>query len=315
MMRQNACSRPAARPSACVTRSDKPPRVDEHQRGAMGENQLGHAIVDLGPHLVAGHRAQFVARNLHGQIHLAAMADIDDARVRRQKLRHLFDGLHRSRESDALRLASRPGHPIAPATAPDASRACRRRRRGSHPRSRSGRSAASRAISRRSARCTATPGVVTRMCGRCLPILLTLGGGRVAGANRRANRRKRDAPLSGQLRDLRQRNFEVLVDVVAQRLERRNIDEPRSRSQASPSRAARTSRSRQIRNAASVLPDPVGAEIRTSRPARISGQPRICGSVGAAKREVNHSATSGSNGSGRARVIHLYLRLGVTCYY
>ena len=40
----------------------------------------------------------------------------------------------------------------------------------------------------------------------------------------------------------------------------------------------------QTRNAASVLPEPVGAEISASRPARISGQPSICGSVGLPKR-------------------------------
>ena len=42
------------------------------------------------------------------------------------------------------------------------------------------------------------------------------------------------------------------------------------------------------------LPDPVGAEISTSRPARISGQPCNCGPVGLPKRRSNHSAISGS---------------------
>jgi hypothetical protein len=49
-----------------------------------------------------------------------------------------------------------------------------------------------------------------------------------------------------------------------------------------------------IRNADNVLPDPVGAEISTSWPARISGQPRRCGSVTAANRAANQSATNGS---------------------
>ena len=66
------------------------------------------------------------------------------------------------------------------------------------------------------------------------------------------------------------------------------------RSGKSPLRAKRTSRSRQIRNAAKVLPEPVGAESKTSRPARISGQPACWGSVGRSKRPANHSATSGS---------------------
>src|SRR5664279_5548405 len=49
----------------------------------------------------------------------------------------------------------------------------------------------------------------------------------------------------------------------------------------------------QMRNAASVLPEPVGAEIRVVRPARICGQPCSCGSVGVPKGPTNHSATSG----------------------
>ena len=49
----------------------------------------------------------------------------------------------------------------------------------------------------------------------------------------------------------------------------------------------------QARNAASVLPEPVGAEISVVRPARMCGQPCSCGSVGVPKRWTNHSCTSG----------------------
>jgi hypothetical protein len=49
----------------------------------------------------------------------------------------------------------------------------------------------------------------------------------------------------------------------------------------------------QARNAARVLPEPVGAEIRVVRPARMCGQPCSCGSVGVPNLFVNHSATSG----------------------
>src|SRR5689334_19317241 len=49
----------------------------------------------------------------------------------------------------------------------------------------------------------------------------------------------------------------------------------------------------QARNAASVLPDPVGAEMSVLRPSRIGGQPSVCGSVGVPKRAVNQSRTSG----------------------
>src|SRR5271155_1123427 len=49
----------------------------------------------------------------------------------------------------------------------------------------------------------------------------------------------------------------------------------------------------QARNAASVLPDPVGAEISVVFPARMCGQPCSCGSVGVPNRCTNHSATRG----------------------
>src|SRR5581483_5828059 len=65
------------------------------------------------------------------------------------------------------------------------------------------------------------------------------------------------------------------------------------RSWRSPANALRTSRSMQARNAASVLPDPVGAEIRVVRPARMCGQPCSWGSVGVPNRRTNHSLTSG----------------------
>ena len=52
------------------------------------------------------------------------------------------------------------------------------------------------------------------------------------------------------------------------------------------------------RNAASVLPDPVGAAISVCRPAAISAHPPACGSVGpAGNRRPNQAATAGWNDS------------------
>ena len=53
------------------------------------------------------------------------------------------------------------------------------------------------------------------------------------------------------------------------------------------------SRLRHQRNAASVLPLPVGARISVDSPRAIAGQPRFCGAVGSAKTAPNHSATAG----------------------
>src|ERR1019366_3146791 len=49
----------------------------------------------------------------------------------------------------------------------------------------------------------------------------------------------------------------------------------------------------QARKAARVLPEPVGAEIKVVRPARMCGQPCSWGSVGVPKRRTNHSCTRG----------------------
>ena len=47
------------------------------------------------------------------------------------------------------------------------------------------------------------------------------------------------------------------------------------------------------RKAASVLPEPVGAAISTSRPALMAGQASACAGVGAAKLWSNHARTAG----------------------
>ena len=69
-----------------------------------------------------------------------------------------------------------------------------------------------------------------------------------------------------------------------------------SRRRAPPSaRPCRTSPSIAARNAASVLPEPVGAAISTCRPAWIAGQASACAAVGAAKLRSNQAATAGWN--------------------
>ena len=49
------------------------------------------------------------------------------------------------------------------------------------------------------------------------------------------------------------------------------------------------------RNAASVLPDPVGAATRTCFPARMSGHASRCGAVGVPTRWVNQASIAGWN--------------------
>src|SRR5437868_5521951 len=49
----------------------------------------------------------------------------------------------------------------------------------------------------------------------------------------------------------------------------------------------------QARNAANVLPDPVGAEMSVERPATMCGHPSSCGSVGVPNFCTNQACTNG----------------------
>src|SRR3569833_213503 len=88
------------------------------------------------------------------------------------------------------------------------------------------------------------------------------------------------------------------------------------RSCRSPASAFRTSRSMQARNAASVFPDPVDAEISVVRPSMMYGQPCSCGSVGVPKRPTNHSCTrgcahsrlEGTAAKGKDDIVHYFTR-------
>jgi hypothetical protein len=60
-------------------------------------------------------------------------------------------------------------------------------------------------------------------------------------------------------------------------------------------RGCAASRSIAHRNAASVLPDPVGALMSTCSPDAIAGQAWACAAVGASKAPANQSRTAGVN--------------------
>src|SRR5580693_3008910 len=62
---------------------------------------------------------------------------------------------------------------------------------------------------------------------------------------------------------------------------------------SAPSIPSRTSWSIAARNAAKVLPDPVGAATSTLRPDWIAGHASTCAGVGASKVLANHDATAG----------------------
>ena len=69
----------------------------------------------------------------------------------------------------------------------------------------------------------------------------------------------------------------------------------RVRCDRSSGRGVVVSRSIDARNAVSVLPDPVGAQISVCSPAAMCGQPCTCGGVGSGNDAANHSRTAGEN--------------------
>jgi hypothetical protein len=76
----------------------EPASVHENDCGALTQDVGSEPIVNLRPHLARRDRSEFIVRDLNCQIHIALMADVDDARfARREELRNLFNGPHGGR--------------------------------------------------------------------------------------------------------------------------------------------------------------------------------------------------------------------------
>ena len=191
--------------------------------------------------------------------------DVDAARAD-EKARDLLDRLLRRRQADAAAAAARRPAAAARATAPGARRGACRSPRGSRRRSPC---ATVRSISRlRSAVSSrySDSGVVTRMCGGVRSIAARSDCG-VSPVRTAAVMRGASSPIaSASCADAAPRLGQVLVDVGAQRLERRDVDDAHFVGQRAAQRLPGTRSSSAVRNAASVLPEPVGAAISVWRP-------------------------------------------------
>ena len=90
---------------------DHPARIDEHQRGAMLQNQRRHPVVNLRPHLPRHHRLERRWGNFQRQIAAANMTAVDNGArnlmCAGQKLRNFFDRLLRCRQSNPRQSAAR----------------------------------------------------------------------------------------------------------------------------------------------------------------------------------------------------------------
>ena len=187
--------------------------------------QRRDAVVDLAPHLIAGDRSKFGRRNLHREVELAAMPDIHHGRCRpvraSQKMRHQLNRLLRRRQSDARRLTSQQVKALQ----------------------RQGKMRAALVVGHgvnfvhdhRLHIAQDRPALVGRKqdverlrrghqdVRRTLQHVAPLFRQRVAGAHGGADFRHQHSALCGQRENFAQRSFEVLLDVIAQGLQRRDV--------------------------------------------------------------------------------------------
>ena len=217
------------------------PRVDEDQRRAVLFDQLAQTIVDAVPEVVRGDRGERHIGRFDPELQLALVAQIENLAIARravlvqtgQERRDLVHRLLRRRKPDAGRA------PLGDAI---------------QPRQRERQVAAPLVAHHRvdfvhdhrfdgAQRLTAALGgehQIERLgrddqdVRRALDDRLPLRGRRVARAHRGADARHRRAaqcallrPRPRQLRDFPQRLFEVALDVVAQRFERRDVEDAR----------------------------------------------------------------------------------------
>jgi hypothetical protein len=126
---------------------------------------------------------------------------------------------------------------------------------------------------------------------RAPPHPVALGLRRVAAAHQRADVHVGQALRRELGADAGERRVEVALNVVRQRLQRRDIDDVRLVRQfaGDPDADQRIDRRKERGER---LAGAVGAAISTWRPAWIAGQARDCGSVGAVKLRANQAETA-----------------------
>ncbi len=159
------------------------------------------------------------------------------------------------------------------ARAPDARRACCRRWREFHRRSRCGRLRACRGRTASPARCTATRAWSPRCAAPCaacrrVPACVVSPVRTTARISTSGSFKRRELFANAL-----ERRLEIALDVVRQSLQRRHVHHARLVRQRS-CQPSLTSWSIAARKAANVLPDPVGAATKTCCP-RLQGRPRL----------------------------------------
>ncbi len=205
-------------------------RVHEDQRRAVAGDQLGEPVVDVGELLLRRHRFEVARRHLDVQLEVALVAEVDHlARPVRadEEARDVLDRPLRRGEADAgrrgagrdvLEALERQREVAAAAVAGE--RVDLVDDHGAN-------------VAQRLAAAFRGEQQVERLrrgdqdVGRAADHRLPLGLRRVAGAHAGPDRRRDEPELRGHLGDAGERLLEVALDVVAQGLQRRDVEDGR----------------------------------------------------------------------------------------
>ncbi len=211
---------------------DQPPRVDEHDRRAMLAHERGDAIVDPAELLVRRDRAELVIGDLDREVEIAAMAGVDDVRHRAaradQQARDDLDRPLRRREPHAhgrraARLRDEAIEPLERQREVTAALVAGNRvdlvdDHRAHAAERRAPALARELDEQRLGRRDQDVRRMLRQLG-------ALRRRRVTGAHRDLDVRKPDSFAGGARAQLGERLLEVALDIVRQRLERRDVQD------------------------------------------------------------------------------------------
>ena len=203
----------------------QPPRIHEHQRGSMLQRQRRDAVVNLSPHFIGCNGTKLGSWHFYGQIERTAMPDVyhcgGGTSCASQKMRHQLNRLLRRRQSNAGRLTrehvqtfQRKRQVCSPLVVGDRMNLIHDHR--SH-------------VSQNLPALFRSQQNVKRLrrshedVRRTLQHLASFFGQRVACAHCGADFRHQHPAFRCQRENLAQRTFEIFLDVIPQRLERRDI--------------------------------------------------------------------------------------------
>ena len=213
---------------------DQAARIDEDDRRAVRLRVRDDAVVNVGVQLVRRDRSELMSGDLDAEIELASVADVDDRAVGRaieddplatdEQSRDVFDRLLRSAQSDALQPVA--GERVEPFE-----------RQGEMPTALVAGDGVDlvddhcRSVLEHPPRALGGQQDVKRLrCGdenvrrppRHRPPLVRR---RIAGAHQGADLRQRHAQAGRELLNLSERLLQVLLDVIRERLQRRDVDD------------------------------------------------------------------------------------------